>query len=556
MLSLLRIENIAVIESADIEFDGKLNVLTGETGAGKSIVIDSLCALLGQRTSRDLIRTGFERAEVSGVFYSYGSAAASFLMENGIEADEELMLQRIMNQDGRNVCRVDGKPVTVAFLRELGAMLVNIHGQHDNQALLQDEKHIGFLDSFGAIDLTKYQSLYRHYLSICKELEGLNLAEDEKKSRIDVLSRRLEELETLAPERGEQEALTSRRKLLRNAEKIYSALNEAYSALYGDEDTTGACDLAEAAADAVDLVSRHSEELSEIGARLSEARYSLRDCAAELRTIRDDMEDTENELEQTEARLEELHRLSKRLNLTIDEIIDRWDSWALELEKLMSSERSISELEENRDKAYEDVVNKAGELTKLRSNSANILCERMIAELSELDMQKVSFSVELTEREPGPTGVDNVRFLISTNPGEPLKPLSRVASGGEMARIMLALKNLLSEGDECTTLVFDEVDQGVSGRAAQRVAQKLSQVSQHKQVLCVTHLPQISAMADTHFHIEKVISGERTITKVDKLSDDGRKEEIARLISGTDITETTRKSAKELLIQAESYKNK
>jgi DNA repair protein RecN (Recombination protein N) len=540
MLSLLHIENIAVIELCDIAFDGRLNVLTGETGAGKSIIIDALSALLGQRASRDLIRSGHDAAEVSGVFMNAGG--------------EERSLQRELRDDGRNICRADGKPVTLAALRELGDSLVNIHGQHDSQALLREETHIAYLDAFAYLPVEKYSAHYRRWTKLHTERKDLSMAEGEKRARIDMLTYRLNELQELDPKEGEEESLSARRKTLRSAEQIKDALNTAYYALYGDEEAQGACDLTAAAAAAVAGASRKAPEMEALAERLSELQYTLRDCAEEARDFHEGMEASEGEAEQIEVRLDALSRLRRKHNMELNAILKAAEGWETELQSLVLADKRLSELGDEIIKAENLLLAEARILTGKREEAARRLEERIMEELSDLDMERVRFLVKIEPSEPGVRGCDNIRFLIATNLGEPFKPLSKIASGGEMARIMLAIKNLLAEGDEVATLVFDEVDSGVSGRAAQRVAQKLCAVSRRKQVLCVTHLPQIAAFADSHFHVEKAVEGERTVTRVTKLDRAGRVEELAKITAGASVTDAARKAAEELLEQAEVYK--
>jgi len=541
MLSLLHIENIAVIELSDMTFDGRLNVLTGETGAGKSIIIDSLSALLGQRASRDLIRAGHDTAVVSGVFC-------------GADGDE-LLLERELRDDGRNLCKAGGKPITLTGLRELGDGLVNIHGQHDSQALLREETHIGYLDAFAAVSLDIYAELHKKWAELRAERDSLSVAEDEKQARINLLTHRLNELQELDLKAGEEESLTVRRKTLRNAYMIRESLNEAYHTLYGDEDTRGACDLVTQAADALSNAARNAPEMEELSARLSELQYTLQDCAEETRGFQERMEGSEEELEQVEVRLDALNKLRRKHNMEIDALIKAGEAWAAELESLELAEGRLLELEGEISQAETALFEEAGKLTKMREEAAVGLSERVEAELGDLDMAKVRFSVRFEKSEPKSDGCDTVFFLIATNVGEPFKPLAKIASGGEMARIMLALKNLLAEGDSVGTLVFDEVDSGVSGQAAQRVARKLCEVSRRKQVLCVTHLPQIAAFADSHFHVEKAVEGERTVTRVTKLTRPERIEELARITAGASVTDAARLAAEELLVMAEGVKN-
>jgi DNA repair protein RecN (Recombination protein N) len=563
VLSVLHIENIAIIELADITFDDRLNAMTGETGAGKSIVIDALGALLGARTSRELIRTGCDRAVVSAVFYGVPASAGPLLRELGAEPEEELLISREMFPDGRNVCKVGGRPVTVSQLRELGPYLAQIHGQHDAQSLLADERHIGFLDAFARTDLTAYRAAYGDWKEISRELDALRMDEDEKAKRADALQYRLDEIENAALVPGEEAKLLERRKLLRHAQKITEALDGAYASLYGGEDSQGnvrpgAMELLDGAADALASAQKFSEGLSAVSARLRETRFQLEDVTEELRSKREELEILPGEAEVVESRLDVLYKLKTRFGGAPDELIEKTAEWRRELDGILCSEETVRKLEARLDAARKSVTAEAAKLTLHRKKAAALLEKRLAAELEDLDMSKARFLVEMAAEgpaeAPGPNGADSVRFLLSANPGEPLKPLSKTASGGELSRIMLAIKNTLADGEEAVSLVFDEVDAGVSGRAAQRVAEKLRKVAAHKQVLCVTHLPQIAAMADTHFRIAKGVSGDRTVTSVDRLGYEERVEELARITGGSRITKATRDGAAELIQQAEMWK--
>lgn len=551
MLSVLHIENIAVIELADITFDDRLNVLTGETGAGKSIIIDALGALLGARTSRELIRSGCGRALVSAVFYRLPASAEAIVREIGAEWDEEILVSREMFPDGRNVCKVAGHPVTVAQLRELGPHLAQIHGQHDTQSLLSDDRHLGFLDAFARTDAAAYQHAYRAWKQIEREMDALRMDEDEKARRMDTLRYRLQEIEDAQLTPGEEAELLERRKLLRHAQRVIEALDGAYAGLLGGEDAeAGAIDLLDEAASSLRGAARYGESLGEWADRLAEIRYQAEDIAGELRGKREELELAPEELNGLESRLELLHRLKSKFGSPPDELISKMERWRQELDDITFAEEKLHTLEIKRAAAEQEAVKEAEKLTAHREKAAAALKERMVEELDALDMKRVRFDVEITEDKLGTDGADMVRFLLAANPGESLKPLSKTASGGELSRIMLAVKNVLAEADDAVSLVFDEVDSGVSGRAAQRVAEKLRQVAAQRQVLSVTHLPQIAAMADTHFRITKAVSGERTVTTVDRLTHDERVEELARIIGGSQITQATRDGAAELIAQA------
>ncbi len=552
MLSLLHIENVAVIESVDIDFDNRLNVLTGETGAGKSIVIDALGAILGNRASRELIRTGCDRASVRALFHGIGESAVKMLEEAGITAEEELVISRDILADGRNICKIAGTPATVAQLRQLGELLVHVHGQHDSQSLLQDERHLGVLDAFGSIDLKTYRKAYGDWIGIKKAIASLSMDDEEKSRRIDMLTYRLGEIDAAGLDAEEETELADKRKRLQNSEKITSATEAALVCLSGGEDSEGAAALLSTASLELRSIAGFGQAYDDIGKRLDELAFSLEDCVDALVSLTRDDEMSPRELDAIESRIDVYYRLKRKYGCDTGELLERAEGWREELERIQLSEERLERLEMDRREAEARLLELAGELSLCRAAAAAELEKRMADELSELDMGKARFKVSLERREPSGDGADTVSFRFSANPGEEIKPLSRVASGGELARIMLALKNLQS--DEVPTLIFDEVDSGVSGRAAHRVAQKLCSVSRKKQVLCVTHLAQIAAMGDNHFLIEKGISGGRTVTAVNRLDSGGRAAEIARLTGGSEITDTTLQNAGELIGQADAYK--
>ena len=562
MLALLHIENIAVISQADIAFGEGFNVLTGETGAGKSIVIDAIGAIIGQRTSRDLIRTGAKSAQVWAVFRDLPEL--DWFRDQGIAPDEngELLVERSIQADGRNVCRVNGRPLLVTQLRELGCQLLNIHGQHDGQQLLDENCHLDYLDSFGGTQ-PQHLDFLRRYDRVRKlreELDRLQMDEGEKARRMDTLNYQIEELERANLQDGEEETLASRRDLLRNAERLTRAMDGAWTALTGGEDGLGAAALLAQAAEELAQGGRHSDELARLAQRAQELRYEAEDIAESLRDQREALEFYPGELDELEGRLDQLHRLKKKYGGSVGEMLDYLERCRQELDRIQFSEERVGQLREELTQAL-DEARKAGQvLSGARKDAAGRLAGRIQEELTQLDMPKVRFEVAFApkENEDGmdATGMDEVRFLMSANLGEELKPIQRIASGGELARIMLALKNVLAENEQVATLIFDEVDTGVSGRAAGKVAQKLFQVAQTKQVLCVTHLPQIAAMGDVHFSVEKGESGGRTYTAVERLDRERRREEVARLTSGEHITDTALQGAEELLAQAEAYKSK
>ena len=559
MLSLLHIENIALIQSADIRFEPGFNVLTGETGAGKSIVIDSIGAVLGERTSRELIRTGAKSALVTAVFTQVPTLP--WLEENGFPTgEEELLLQRELQGDGRNVCRIDGKLVTVAQLRELGRQLLNIHGQHDGQQLLDPASHLGYLDQFGGCQplLESYQEAYRKWHDIRREMDKLQMDEAERSRRVDTLNYQIQELERAQLKAGEDEELSARRTLLRSAGKLMEAVQSAEFALSGDEDRDGACSLIAQAEGEVQGVSSISPELGELSEKLTALRCAADDAADTLRDLSRSFDFSPGELDQVEERLDLLYRLRKKYGPTVEDMLAYLDRCRKELDQIQYADDTLARLEKDLKKAQKEAARRGEVLSQARREAAGALQARVQEELRQLDMPKVQFQTEFTPKggEAGmdETGLDEVQFLMSANLGEALKPIQKVASGGELARIMLALKNVLAEGDQIGTLVFDEVDTGVSGRAAQKVAEKMAQVARGKQVLCVTHLPQIAAMADTHFSVQKGEREGRTYTRLERLDRSQRREELARLIGGASITPSLLESAEELLRQAEQQK--
>ncbi len=561
MLSLLHIENIAIIESADISFDGGFNVLTGETGAGKSIVIDSISAVLGQRTSRELIRTGAKSALVTAVFS--GLEPLAWLEENGVpDGGEELLLQREIQADGRNACRVNGRPVAVAQLRALGEQLLNIHGQHDGQQLLDPAYHLGYLDSFGKTGalLASFQEPYQALADLRRQIAALEMDEAERTRRVDTLNFQIAELERAGLKSGEEEDLNARRTLLRSAGKLMDAVQQAQFALSGTEDSQGACDLIANAEGAVQSVAQVGPQFAELAEKLTALRSFAEDAAETVRDMGREFDFSPDELDQVEGRLDLLYRLKRKYGSTVEEMLDYLERCREELSQIEDAGDAVSRLEKQEEKLRAEALKRGKALTKARKKAAGELQRRVQEELRQLDMPKVRFETDFMPA-PGEDGMDGdgmeqVQFLMSANVGEGLKPIQKVASGGELARIMLALKNVLAEDDSIGSLVFDEVDTGVSGRAAQKVAEKMADVARRKQVLCVTHLPQIAAMADAHFSVEKGEKGGRTYTKVERLDDEGRRDELARLIGGSTVTDVLRESAKELLAQAGTYKER
>ena len=559
MLALLHIENIAVISEAEIVFDRGFNVLTGETGAGKSIVIDAIGAIMGERTSRDLIRTGAKAARVTALFREL--PPLNWFAEQGIGPDEngELLLERSIQADGKNICRVNGRPVLVTQLRELGCRILTIHGQHDGQQLLDEECHLDYLDSFGGLEpmRAEFTALYEEVRRIRQELNRIQMDDAEKARRIDTLTYQIEELERAGLKSGEEEELTARRDVLRNAERLTGAIDGAWQALTGGESGDGVVSLLMTAQSELARGGRFSEELKRLSKAAEELRYAADDLAEQVRDVRGSLEFYPGELDEIESRLDALYRLKRKYGSSVEEMLEYLERCAKELDEIRFSEDRILKLEKQLSKALGDALGKAKTLSTERRRVAEQLATRIQLELTQLDMPKVRFQVEFAPKDVqdgmDATGMDAVRFLMSANVGEDLKPIHKIASGGELARIMLALKNALAENDQVTTMVFDEVDTGVSGRAAGKVARKLFQVSRGRQVLCVTHLPQIAAMGDVHFSVEKGERDGRTFTSVERLERSRRREELARLSGGVP-TQTMLDGAEELLIAAEQFK--
>ena len=555
MLELLHIENIAIIEEAEIAFRPGFNALTGETGAGKSIVIDAMSAVLGQRTSRDLIRTGASKAFVSALFSHVDPALCE---ELGASPDEngDLMLQREIGADGKNVCRVGGRPVTVSQLRTLGSRLVNIHGQHDGQQLLDEEQHLAYLDSFGKVDslLEAYADKYNALTDIRRKMNALQMDEAEKARRMDTLQYQIGELERAKLKSGEEEELQGHRNLLRNAEKFISAVSGADYALNGGEDGSGVLNLLRQAQDALGTVRHLDEGFNALYERLESAYSEAYDIAFSVAEQRENFDFSPNELDEVEGRLDQIYRLKKKYGATVEDMLAYLDNCRRELDDIAYAGDALARLEKDCAKAEKAARKAAEELSAARKAAGETLSQAILTELRQLDMGKIRFQVDFAEKPLDAAGMDQVRFLMSANLGEELKPINKIASGGELARIMLAMKNVLSEQDHVATMVFDEVDTGVSGRAAQKVAEKMARISRHKQVLCVTHLPQLAAMADTHFSVEKGEANGRTFTQVRQLDRKQRQMELARLTGGAQVTETMLQGAEELLTQAEKFR--
>ena len=547
MLSLLHIENIAVIECADISFDRGFNVLTGETGAGKSIVIDAISAILGERAYRDMIRTGTTMASVRAVFTDVPELP--WFQENGVAYDSEIVIQRQIHLDGKNVCRVNGALVTVSILRKLGIQLINIHGQHDSASLLDEENHLGLLDAFADDTqlIADHQERFSAVSALRREIQRMSMDESEKLRRMETLRYQIDEITKAALEAGEDDELEERRKLLQNAEKLSNGMDTAVECLYGGDESDGAAGLLAQAERELARLSRYTDSFAHLHERVSDLMYQVQDVAEDVRSARDDLSYSADELEQIESRLDVIHRLRRKYGATCEDILGYLEKAQKELDEIEFADDHVERLKAKLQKAEKEAWTTAYALRDHRKEKARLLSDRILTELAQLDMPRVQFSCVFEETELTANGADSVVFYMSANAGEALKSMSKVASGGELARIMLAMKNVLAEKDRVDTLIFDEVDTGVSGRAAQKVAEKLRSVAAHKQVLCVTHLPQLAALATTHLLIAKSERDGRTYTTVTPLDVEGRKRELARIIGGTNITETTLKSAEEML---------
>lgn len=558
MLKTIHIENIAVIERADVEFSPGLNVLTGETGAGKSIVIDSLDAVLGGRVSRELVRSGAEKASVTAVFDA--AVAQEWCRENEIDVeDDELILQRRISVEGKSSARCNGIPVTAAQLKELGSLLLDIHGQNDGRQLLDERRHLSYLDRFGVETavIAEYAESYSAWRKLAKEAERLRMDESEKERLEESLRYRIQELEKARIQPGEEAELMSRRDLLRNSEKLTEQLDAAYSALYGgNENAVSFCADAEYACD---RAGAWSADLAECAELIRNARFALEDAAERIREKQAEMDFSPDEYDRLEDRLAQLRRLEKKYSADETGLAEILEDSRKRLDDLEYAGDRLIKLDKEIAAAYTVAVKAAGALTKSREYAARILEQRVVEELKALSMPSVRFYVSVEPREEGraldAVGADSVRFTMSANAGEAPGPISRIASGGELSRIMLALKNVFAEKDSVPSLVFDEIDTGVSGIAAQRVGEKLASLSRSKQVLCVTHLPQIAAMADEQYLVEKREKNGRTFTEIRTLNEEGRCRELARLQSGEVISDAVLSGAAELLRKAGEFRN-
>ncbi len=553
MLTNLYIENIAVIEKSNIDFTAGLNVLTGETGAGKSIVIDSINAVLGKRSSRGIIRSGAESAFVSAAFEDVSELVLKKLGIMGYEAEDgTLILSRELSVSGKNTCRINSRPATVAALKDIGEYLINIHGQNDNLELMNPALHIVYIDALAELTpkLSEYRKIYRELRAVEEELSSADTDEAERLRRIDLLTFQISELEDADITVGEYDALTQERTALQNREKIAKELMRARAALCGDDDTDGAVRMIDDASSSAMTASRYMSSLEGVADRLSSALYELQDISDELERAMDDIDADPGRLEEIEERLDLLYRLRHKYGDSEEEMLVYLDNAKKELKSLNDYAYNREQLTAKREKLYTEAYNSAKEISTIRTNAGEQFRASVEREMSFLLMPNVRLEIQRDEVELNSRGIDKIEFLISTNPGEEPKPVSKIASGGELSRMMLAIKTVLSRADFVQTLIFDEIDTGISGSAADRVGRKLSQLSKDSQVLCVTHQAQIAAFADNHLFISKSVRDDRTFTQVDALDTDGRVRELARIVGGEQITDSALNHARELLNSA------
>jgi DNA repair protein RecN (Recombination protein N) len=570
MLLELTIRNFAVIKEVSVSFGRGLTILTGETGAGKSILIDAISLLLGGRGSSDYVRYGCSKAEIEGLFeFAEGAPALSMLAEMGIEAEEHtIIIRRELSSTGKTVCRINGQMVTLSMLREVAPWLINIHGQHEHQSLMQGDRHIDWLDSFGDEKVTpalrEFSKLYSEYRQLHSELEYISTNEREMVQRMDMLRFQLQEIVEANLKPLEDEELLKEKKRLSGGEKLVRSLEDAYSSLLGEQ---RGLDWIGNAVSHLETVLEYDEELKETHQMVESSFYQLEEAARLLRSYRDTIEFDPEKLMEIESRLDEINRLKRKYGLSVDEILEYAASIEDELDNMENRETRIEELQKKLNEVALDLAVDATELSQIRKQIAVILAEAIERELKELHMSRARFEIAVNQLEDEngleidgtrlrvtSKGIDMVEFLIAPNPGEPLRPVSKIASGGELSRIMLAMKTILADVENIDTMIFDEVDTGVSGRAAQAIAEKLVRVSRKRQVLSITHLPQVASMADTHLRIEKHMNENETETKVTALTQEERVIELARMLGGAQVTETTKNNAREMLAQAEDVK--
>ena len=549
MLSSLQIENVAVIQKAEVHFEPGLNVLTGETGAGKSILIDSINAILGNRTSKDLVRTGAAKAVIRAAFEQVPSAVLDKLEQSGYERSEALLLSREITAEGKSSCRINGMPATAAVLRDLCGGLININGQHDSVGLLNPAHHLGILDDYAQnrTVFQEYYTLYRELVRVKRELDALITDESEKQRKIDLLQYQVQEIEDAGLTAGEEQTLENRRKVLSNASAIRDRLAQSYALLSGSDDAAGAVDLLGEASNAVDAAAQLDPALTAAAGQLLDLYYNAKDVAADLIGRLDTYDTNDAELDEVEQRLDLLYRLKRKYGSTVEDVIAFGQKAREELDNIQHSQQRYDTLQAEKLRLYAKAREKAEVLTQTRLKAFEELNTRISGTLDFLNMPGVRMTLRHTRGPLASHGQDSVEFYISTNPGEAPKPLAKIASGGELSRITLAIKNAMADKDAVPTVIYDEIDSGVSGKAAGRIGEVLRQSAQGHQILCITHTAQIAALADCHLLIQKNVSNERTYTEIHPLDENGRVEALARLISGDHITELSRANAREML---------
>lgn len=549
MLSSLQIENVAVIQKAEVHFKPGLNVLTGETGAGKSILIDSINAILGNRTSKDLVRTGASKAVIRAAFEQVPDAVLNSLEKAGYERSDALMLSREITAEGKSTCRINGMPATASVLRELCGGLININGQHDSVGLLNPARHLGILDDYAQNDaeFQEYYVLYRELVRIKRELDAMITDEAEKQRKIDLLSYQVQEIEDAGLTAGEEQALESRRKILANASAIRDKIAQSYALLSGDDESSGAVDLLGEASHAIDTAAQLDDALAAASSQLLDLYYNAKDVAADLIGRLDSYDTNDAELDEIEQRLDLIYKLKRKYGDTVEDVIEFGQNAKEELERIQSSQERHDHLQAEKRRLYALAREKAEALTQTRLHAFEALNKRISGTLDFLNMPGVRMTLQHTRGPLASHGQDSIEFYISTNPGEAPKPLAKIASGGELSRITLAIKNAMADKDAVPTVIYDEIDSGVSGKAAGRIGEVLRQSAQGHQILCITHTAQIAALADCHLLIQKNVANDRTYTEIHPLDEEGRVEALARLISGDHVTDISRANAREML---------
>ena len=549
MLSSLQIENVAVIQKAEVHFKPGLNVLTGETGAGKSILIDSINAILGNRTSKDLVRTGASKAVIRAAFEQVPDAVLNSLEKAGYERSDALMLSREITAEGKSTCRINGMPATASVLRELCGGLININGQHDSVGLLNPARHLGILDDYAQNDaeFQEYYVLYRELVRIKRELDAMITDEAEKQRKIDLLSYQVQEIEDAGLTAGEEQTLESRRKILANASAIRDKIAQSYALLSGDDESSGAVDLLGEASHAIDTAAQLDDALAAASSQLLDLYYNAKDVAADLIGRLDSYDTNDAELDEIEQRLDLIYKLKRKYGDTVEDVIEFGQNAREELERIQSSQERHDHLQAEKRRLYTLAREKAEALTQTRLNAFEALNKRISGTLDFLNMPGVRMTLRHTRGPLASHGQDSIEFYISTNPGEAPKPLAKIASGGELSRLTLAIKNAMADKDAVPTVIYDEIDSGVSGKAAGRIGEVLRQSAQGHQILCITHTAQIAALADCHLLIQKNVANDRTYTEIHPLDEEGRVEALARLISGDHVTDISRANAREML---------